>query len=91
VSAPLRTVKTCRVDNVRLRVCSPAEIKTLLEGASSDLRLLAQLTLESLLRLSEAVSLRRDDIGQTWATVVQSKSGPVTTGSAHTGTPSGSA
>jgi integrase len=73
--SPLRSVKPYRVDNVRLRVCSPEEIKILLDGCSSDLRLLARLTLESLLRLSEALSLRREDIGSTYATIVLSKSG----------------
>jgi integrase len=34
-----------------------------------------RLTLESLLRLSEALHLRRDDLGPTYATIVQSKSG----------------
>jgi integrase len=73
--SPLRTVKAYRVDNVRLRICSPVEIKTLLERAPADLALLARLTLESLPRLSEALALRREDIGPTSATVVQSKSG----------------
>ena len=73
--SPLRTVKAYRVDNVRLRVCTPDEIKALLSGASPDLMLLSRLTLESLLRLSEALALRREDIGATSATVVQSKSG----------------
>jgi integrase len=73
--SPLRTVKPYRVDDVRLRVCSPEDIKTLLDGAPSDLRLIARLTLESLLRLSEAVSLRREDIGPTFATIVRSKTG----------------
>jgi integrase len=73
--SPLRTVKVYRVDNVRLRVCSPEDIKTLLEGAPADLALLARLTLESLLRLSEALALRREDIGPASATVIQSKSG----------------
>lgn len=58
-----------------MRVCSPTDIKTLLDGAPIDLRLLARLTLESLLRLSEAVNLRREDIGPTFATIVRSKTG----------------
>ena len=73
--SPLRTVRAYKVDDVRLRVASPAEIKTLLEGAPADLNLLARLTLESLLRLGEALSLRREDIGPAHATVVHSKSG----------------
>ena len=73
--SPLRSVKTYRVDNVRLRVCSPEEIKTLLDGCPPDLRLLARLTLESLLRLSEALNLRQEDMGSTYATIINSKSG----------------
>jgi integrase len=73
--SPLRSVKTYRVDDVRLRVASPQEIKTLLEGAPADLALLARLTLESLLRLSEALNLRREDIGTSYVLVVRSKSG----------------
>lgn len=46
-----------------------------MNGVPADLRLLARLTLESLLRLSEALALRRDDIGPTYAPVVHSKSG----------------
>jgi len=73
--SPLRSVKAYRVDDVRFRVCSPADIKALLDGAPADLRLIARLTLESLLRLSEAVNLRREDIGPTFATIVRSKTG----------------
>jgi integrase len=74
-SSPLRTVKPYRVDDVRLRVCSPGEIWTFLHGAPADLRLIARLTLESLPRLSEALGLRREDIGETSATIVRSKNG----------------
>jgi integrase len=62
------------VDNVRLRVCSPAEIQTLLAGASADLALIARVTLESLLRLSEVLALRHEHRADV-CTVVQSKSG----------------
>lgn len=74
-ASPLRAVKAYAVDNIRLRVCSPAEIQTLLGGASADLSLIARVTLESLLRLSEVLALRHEDIGPTFATVIQSKSG----------------
>lgn len=74
-ASPLRTVKGYRVDNVRLRICSPEEIHRIVHDAPADLQLLARLTLESLLRLSEALALRREDIGPTYATVVNSKSG----------------
>jgi integrase len=74
--SPVLTVKPYKgADQVRLRVCSPGDIKTLLEGASPDLALLARLTLETLLRLSETLALRREDIGPSWIVVVQSKAG----------------
>ncbi|MEP7307918.1 MAG: tyrosine-type recombinase/integrase [Acidobacteriota bacterium] len=73
--SPLRTVKPYRVDDGRLRVCSPDEIKKLLDRAPRDLGLLARLTLESLPRLSEALNLRKEDIGASYATIVRSKSG----------------
>jgi integrase len=73
--SPLRTVKPYRVDNVRLRICSPAEIRTILEGLPPDLALLARLTLASLLRLSECLNLRREDLGPASVTVINSKSG----------------
>jgi integrase len=73
--SPLRTVKAYRVDNVRLRICSPAEIRTILDHAPADLALLARLTLGSLLRLSECLQLRREDIGSSFATILNSKSG----------------
>jgi integrase len=73
--SPLRSVKSYRVDDVRVRVASPEEINTLLAGAPRDLNLLARFTLESLLRLSEALNLRREDIGPTFAVIVHSKTG----------------
>jgi integrase len=73
--SPLRNVKAYNVDNVRLRICSAAEIKKLLDGASPDLKLLSCVTLESLLRLSEALSLRREDVGHGFLTILRSKNG----------------
>jgi integrase len=73
--SPLRTVKAYRVDDGRLRVCTPDEIRRLLDGAPRDLRLLARLTLESLPRLSEALNLRREDLGADSATIVRGKGG----------------
>jgi len=68
-SAPTVSVKPFRVDGARLRVCSPEEIQTLLAGLTGDLKLLAKVTLESLLRLSEALNLRASDIGASWVEV----------------------
>ena len=74
--SPVRTVKPYKgADQVRMLVCSPSDIKALLEGAPPDLALLARLTLETLLRLSEALALRREDVGASWIVVVQSKAG----------------
>jgi integrase len=65
--SPAKTVKAYKgVDQIRTRVCSPADIKALLEAAPPLLTLLARLTLESLLRLSQALALRREDIGASW-------------------------
>jgi integrase len=87
--SPLRTVKPYRVDNVRLRVCSSEEIKSILEGGSRDLALLTRVTLESLLRLSEALRLRREDIGAATLTVVnqQERAGPPRAGYCGTANP----
>jgi integrase len=89
--SPMRRIKAYRVDDTRLRVCTPTEIKALLESspeetkskrkprpgavALTDLRLLARLTLESLPRLSECLAQCRDDIGSTYLMNVRSKSG----------------
>jgi integrase len=75
MESPLKSVKPYRVDNVRTRILSVEEIQKVLEACPPDLRLIARTTLESLLRLSEVLNLRREDIGPTYATVVQSKSG----------------
>ena len=95
--SPMRTVKAYRVDNVRLRLLSDAEVLRLLspevtaaafaaaseKGARpwlaldfvADLQLMARTTLCTLLRLSEVLRLRRDDIQATTLVVVNSKSG----------------
>ena len=46
-----------------------------MDGLAGDLRLLARLTLESLLRLSEGLSLRREDFESTAVMIVNSKAG----------------
>src|ERR1051325_10779725 len=73
--SPLGTVKPYRVDNIRTRILSPGEIRTVLDACPRDLRLIARTTLESLLRLSEVLNLRRGDIGPTHATVLRAKNG----------------
>jgi integrase len=83
-ASPLGKVKSYKVDNVQMRILSTDEIKRLLAACSPDLRLIARTTLESLLRLSEVLNLRREDIAANFLTVVQSKNGksrqvPVTT------------
>lgn len=73
--SPARGVKPYRVDNVRLRILTDREAMIVLLACTPDLRLLARTTLESLMRLSEVLGLRVDDIGPNYATIVQSKNG----------------
>ena len=73
--SPLATVKPYRVDNVRMRILSVAEIKALLAACSPDLALIARTTLESLMRLSEVLHLHIDHIGPSHATVLNGKGG----------------
>jgi integrase len=73
--SPMKAVKPYRVDNVRMRVLSPDEIKRVLESCRPALQLIARTTLESLPRLSEVLNLRVEDLGPDYATIVQTKSG----------------
>jgi integrase len=73
--SPMKAVKPYRVDNVRMRVLSPDEIQKLLESCPPALALIARTTLESLPRLSEVLNLRIEDLGQDYATIVQTKNG----------------
>ena len=74
-ASPVTRVKNYRVENVRTRILSGEEIALLLGATDGDVKLIARATLESLFRISEALALRREDIGPHSATVVQSKSG----------------
>ena len=58
-----------------MRVLSPDEIRHLLESCPLALGLIARTTLESLPRLSEVLNLRIEDLGPSYATIVQTKSG----------------
>jgi len=73
--SPMKTVKPYRVDNIRMRILSPAEIKLVLETCPPALALIARTTLESLPRLSEVLNLRVEDLGPDYATIVQTKNG----------------
>jgi integrase len=73
--SPLRSVEPFRVDNVRLRTCTPDEIKALLDAATKDQKLIGRTTVESLLRVGEAVNLRGEDVAATHITIVNSKNG----------------
>jgi integrase len=73
--SPMKAVKPYRVDNVRMRVLSPDEIKKLLESCPPALALISRTTLESLPRLSEVLNLRVEDLGPDYATIVQTKNG----------------
>ncbi len=74
-SSPVAGVKPYRVDNVRMRILSAEEIPTVLNACPADLKLIARTTLESLLRLSEVLRLRVEDIGPSYAAIVNSKNG----------------
>jgi integrase len=75
VVSPMKTVKPYRVDNVRMRILSPEEIKLVLETCPTALALVARTTLESLPRLSEVLNLRIEDLGPDYATIIQTKNG----------------
>ena len=75
--SPLARVKPFRVDNSRLRVLSADEIETFLTQAPPDLALMARVTLEGLLRLSEALNLRTDDIKDTYLVLTRTKNNRV--------------
>ena len=75
IVSPMKAVKPYRVDNVRMRVLSPEEIKRVLESCRPALQLIARTTLESLPRLSEVLNLRVEDLGPDYATIIQTKSG----------------
>ena len=75
--SPVRRVKPFRVDNTRVRTLSRSEIRTLLKDAPPDIALLARITLEGLLRLSEAVYLRVDDIRDDHLVLVRTKNNRV--------------
>jgi integrase len=73
--SPMKAVKPYRVDNVRTRVLSPAEITLVLTSCPPALALIARMTLESLPRLSEVLRLRVEDLRPDYATILQTKNG----------------
>ena len=75
--SPLARVKPFRVDNTRVRVLLPEEIGTFLTGAPEDLALMARVTLEGLLRISETLGLRTVDIKSDHLVLTRTKSNKV--------------
>ena len=73
VKSPMATVKPFRVENTRLRVLSPDEIRVVLTEAPQELALIARVTLEGLLRVSEVLSLMRSDIQRDYLVVTHTK------------------
>jgi integrase len=65
-TSPAAGVRKYRTDDVRVRVLSATEIKTVLSGTPADIALLCRATLECLPRLSELLTLRREHIGPSW-------------------------
>jgi integrase len=68
-SSPMAGIKPFRVDDTRMRVLTPEEIRTVLTGLRADYALICRVTLESLLRLSEVLGIRKEHIGSSWVEV----------------------
>ena len=75
--SPVTGVKPFRVDNTRLRVLSPDEIRRVLTDAREDLALIARVTLEGLLRLSEVLNLMTSDVKKDHLVVIHTKNNKV--------------
>ena len=75
--SPLATVRSFRVENTRLRVLSPEEIEVFLTQAPSDLVLMARVTLEGLLRISEVLNLTTADIKNDYLVLTKTKTNKV--------------
>jgi integrase len=73
--SPVSGVKPFRVDNTRLRILSSEEIERFLIGAPVDLALMARVTVEGLLRISEVLGLTRPDIKSDHLVLPHTKSG----------------
>ncbi len=71
------SVKPFRVENTRLRVLSSDEIAVVSTEAPQDLTLIARVTLEGLLRVSEVLSLMRSDIQRDYLVVTHTKNSKV--------------
>ena len=70
-------MKPFRVENTRLRVLSSDEIAVVSTEAPQDLTLIARVTLEGLLRVSEVLSLMRSDIQRDYLVVTHTKNSKV--------------
>jgi integrase len=68
-TSPLPDVSNFVVDDSRIRVLSDDEIRRVINDAPPAISLMCRTTLESLLRLSEVLGLRREHIGGSWIEV----------------------
>lgn len=66
--SPLRSVKSYKVDDNRIRVLTDDELQLVL-CTSADGALICRVTLVSLNRISEVLALRRERIGSSWMEV----------------------
>lgn len=67
--SPAAAVRKYRTDDIRIRVLTDDEIKTVLTKTPEEIALLCRATLECLPRLSELLALRREHIGASWIEV----------------------
>jgi integrase len=63
------SVERYKVDDTRIRVLNEDDLHKVLTATRSDVALWCRVTLESLLRLSEVLHIRREHIGSTWVEV----------------------
>ena len=66
---PAKGVTNYRIDDTRIRVLTPEEIKLVLTQGSATLRLVCRVTLECLPRLNEVLNIHRNDIGPAWVQI----------------------
>jgi integrase len=68
-ASPVNGITPFRVDDTRIRVLSTEEIGVVLTRLPPDYALMCWVTLESLLRLSEVLGIRKEHIGSSWVEV----------------------
>lgn len=66
---PAKGVTNYRIDDTRIRVLAPEEIRLVLTQGSATLRLVCRVTLACLPRLNEVLNIHKTDIGTTWVQI----------------------